>query len=80
MQRRLGDSCVILLQAMIVVTLDAKFFDEYVLTAPTDRLESSVLLKHLLATFRTAKIRSLSWELDIDSSCLKATILDEGGA
>ncbi|KAG1675440.1 hypothetical protein FOA52_001738 [Chlamydomonas sp. UWO 241] len=62
--------------AFFAVTFSSSFFDDYQVHG-SEVVQSAVLLKHVLATFRTHKINRMTLDMDADQSMLTVTVVGE---
>eukprot|EP00878_Enallax_costatus_P046909 GHUV01057228.1.p1 GENE.GHUV01057228.1~~GHUV01057228.1.p1 ORF type:complete len:126 (+),score=26.60 GHUV01057228.1:240-617(+) len=65
--------------AFLAVTFSANFFESYNVFGGTGLIQAGVLLKHMLATFRTARVSSISFELNLQEASLRVTLKCDNG-
>uniref|UniRef100_A0A383VQ33 Uncharacterized protein n=1 Tax=Tetradesmus obliquus TaxID=3088 RepID=A0A383VQ33_TETOB len=65
--------------AFLAVTLSAQFFESYNLFASTGLVQAGVLLKHLLAAFRSSRVGSMAFELNPEQATLTVTLKCDNG-
>eukprot|EP00775_Hariotina_reticulata_P012101 gene12101-12240_t len=65
--------------AFLAVTLTAEFFESYNVFAPTGLVQAGVLIKHVLATFRSSRVSSMSFELNPEEATLGVILKCDNG-
>ncbi|KAF8072554.1 RAD9A [Scenedesmus sp. PABB004] len=65
--------------AFLAVTLSCQFFESYSLFGATGLVQAGVLIKHLLAAFRSTRVSSMVFELCPEQALLRVTLKCENG-